>query len=124
MAHLAKRTFGTPYTLVAHGIEVHAGLSSARCAGLRAADRVLAVSSWTRQRVLDLGGIDPASVAVLPDTVDEARFTVAARPEWLAKRYNLQAGERVVLTVARLNPGEGYKGYDRIVHALPAVLCL
>jgi glycosyltransferase involved in cell wall biosynthesis len=121
VAHVVKRTCGTPYTLVAHGIEVHAGLSSARCAGLRAADRVLAVSAWTRQRVLDLGGIDPARVAVLPDTVDDARFTVDVRPAYLARRYHLQADEQVVLTVARLNPGEGYKGYDRIVQGLPTI---
>jgi glycosyltransferase involved in cell wall biosynthesis len=121
VAHWAKRVFGTSFTLVAHGIDVHSGLSHARVAALRAADRVLAVSSWTRQRVLDLGGIDPARVAVLPNTVDEARFTVGARPEKLAKRYNLQADESVVLTVARLESGEAYKGYDRIVRALPAV---
>lgn len=121
LAHLAKRAFGAPFTLVAHGIDVHDDLPPARRAALRAADRVLAVSSWTRQRVLDLGGIDPARVAVLPNTIDETRFTVGARPEKLAKRYNLRADERVVLTVARLDPGEGYKGYDRIVRALPTV---
>ena len=122
LAHWAKRAFGTPFTLVAHGIDVHEDrLSSARRAGLRAADRVVAVSSWTRQRVLAIGGIEPARVAVLPNTVDEARFTVTARPEGLARRYNLQAVEKVILTVARLDPDEGYKGYDRIVEALPAV---
>jgi glycosyltransferase involved in cell wall biosynthesis len=121
VAHVVKRLLGTPYTLVAHGIEVQPGLSSARCAALRAADRMLAVSAWTRQRVLDLGGIDPARVLVLPDTVDDARFTVASRPAGLAKRYQLHADERVVLTVARLDPGEGYKGCDRLVQALPTV---
>jgi len=39
----------------------------------------------------------------------------------LAKRYNLRASERVVLTVARLDPGEDYKGYDRILQALPSI---
>jgi len=121
LAHLAKRAFGTPFTLVAHGIDVHDGLSSARRAALCAADRVVAVSAWTRQRVLDLAGIEPARVSLLPNAVDEARFTVGVRPDKLAKRYNLRAEERVVLTVARLDAGEGYKGYDRIVQALPAV---
>jgi glycosyltransferase involved in cell wall biosynthesis len=121
VAHLAKRFFGTPYTLVAHGIEVQASLSSARRAALRAADRILAVSAWTRQRVLDLGGIDPARVVVLPDTVDDVRFTVAASPEYLATRYHLKPDEQVVPTVARLDPGEGYKGYDRMVQAMPTI---
>ncbi len=121
VAHCAKRVFRTPYTLVAHGIDVHDNLSSARHAALRAADRVIAVSTWTRQRVLDLGGIEPSRLVVLPNTVDESRFSVAPRSPGLASRYGLQADEKVVLTVARLDPGEGYKGYDRIVQALPAI---
>jgi glycosyltransferase involved in cell wall biosynthesis len=82
---------------------------------------VLAVSSWTRQRVLDLDRIKPACVSVLPNVVDETRFTVGTRTEKLMKRYALRTDERVVLTVARLDSGEAYKGYDRIVQALPAV---
>lgn len=121
VAHAAKRAFGTPYTLVAHGIDVNERLSSARRTALGAADRVIAVSAWTRQRLQDLGGIEPGRIVVVPNTVDEARFSVAARPEKLASRYNLQPGEKVVLTVARLDAREGYKGYDRIVRALPAV---
>jgi len=122
VAHWLKQLFGTPFTLVAHGTDVHDRLAPARRAGLRAADRVIAVSAWTRQRVLAIGGMDPDRVAVLPNTVDEARFTVGGKPDFLTKRYNLQAGERVILTVARLELGEGYKGYDRIVQALPAIL--
>ena len=121
LAFCIKRLFQTPYTVVAHGIDVHEGLSSARLAGVRGAERVLAVSAWTRQRVLDLGGIDPERVAILPNTMDEARFAMGLRPEYLAARYKLIAGEKVVLTVARLDPAEGYKGYDRIVEALPAI---
>jgi glycosyltransferase involved in cell wall biosynthesis len=121
VARLAKRAFGTPFTLVAHGIDVHDHLSCAKLAALRAADLILAVSSWTRERVLEVGGIDPSRVAVLPNTFDELRFTVAGKSEWLATRYNLQTGEKVLLTVARLDSGECYKGYDRIMQALPAI---
>jgi glycosyltransferase involved in cell wall biosynthesis len=120
LAHWAKRAFGTPFTLVAHGIDVHNDLSAARRRAFLSAERVVAVSEWTRRRLLDLG-IKPTHIAVLPNTVNESRFTVAARPEWLADRYNLRPGERVVLTVARLDSTEGYKGYDRIVQALVAI---
>lgn len=121
LAHAAKRAFGTPYTLVAHGVEVHEGLSPARRAGLRAADRIVAVSSWTRRRVLELG-VDPIRVNVLPNTFDDSRFTVGAKLPELVTRYNLQPDEKVVLTVVRLDGAEAYKGYDRIVQALPAVM--
>jgi glycosyltransferase involved in cell wall biosynthesis len=117
----AKRAFGTPFTLVAHGIDVHDGLSAARQAALRTADRVIAVSAWTRARVLGLGGIEPSRVAVVPNTVDADRFCVSPRPEGLAKRYGLQPGERVVLSVARLSAADGYKGHDRVILALPRI---
>lgn len=120
-AHWARLAFGTPYTVVAHGIDVHARLSRVQRAALRASCQILAVSQWTRQRLLDLGDIDPAHIAVLPNTVDEQRFSIDAAPEYLARRYALKASEKVVLTVARLERGEGYKGYDRVVRALPVV---
>jgi glycosyltransferase involved in cell wall biosynthesis len=121
VALLANRLLGTRYALVAHGIDIHPALKSDILASLRGADRIVAVSTWTRLRVLDLGGIEPEAVAILPNTFDESRFFVGPRPEYLAKRYGIRPDERVILTVARLAADERYKGYDRIVHALPSI---
>jgi glycosyltransferase involved in cell wall biosynthesis len=121
VAHLAKRLFGIPYTLSAYGIDVHAGLSGSRLNALRNADTVIAASAWCRQRLLDFAKVDPARVCVLPQTVDEARFTTGEKPQHLLARYKLRPQERVILTVARLDASEAYKGYDRVVKALPAV---
>jgi glycosyltransferase involved in cell wall biosynthesis len=121
VAQLAKRMFGTPFTLVAHGIDVHPGLPPRTLAAMRDADRLIAVSAWTRDRVLDLGGIEPRNVTILPNTVDESRFTVGPKSATLVSRYNLSPTECVILTVARLDPSERYKGYDRIIEALPAI---
>jgi glycosyltransferase involved in cell wall biosynthesis len=120
-AQLAKRFFGTRFTLVAHGIDVHQGLPARTLAALRDADRIIAVSAWTRDRVLDLGGIQPENVTLLPNTIDESRFTVGPRLESLRAKYKLKPDERVLLTVARLDHRERYKGYDRIIEALPMV---
>jgi glycosyltransferase involved in cell wall biosynthesis len=122
VAHLAKRWWRIPYILVAHGIDVHPELSAARLAALRSADQVIAVSAWTRHRVLALGGILADRVSVLPDTYDDQQFVVAKRSPSLAARYQLHANEKVILTVARLNAVEGYKGYDRILQALPEII--
>ena len=121
VAHLAKKLMGTQFTLVAHGIDVHTSLPRTTIAALRAADRVVAVSSWTRERVLALGGIEPERVKVLANTLDENRFTLGAKPRALVDRYSILPGERVVLTVARLKAEESYKGYDRLVEALPFI---
>lgn len=120
-ARWVTRAFGTPLTLVAHGVDVHDGLSTARRAALRASERILAVSSWTRQRVLDIGEVDPARVSVLPNTFDEARFEVQARSQELFRRHNIDPDEKVILTIGRLDASERYKGHDRLLQALPAV---
>jgi phosphatidyl-myo-inositol dimannoside synthase len=122
VAHLARRAAGTPFTLVAHGIDAHSDLPGVTLSALRAADRVVAVSTWTRGRVLALGGMDPEKICVLPNTMDETRFTLGPRSLALLSRYRIAPDEKVVLTVARLDMRERYKGYDRVVEALPAIL--
>ena len=122
VAHLANRVRKIPYTLVAHGIDVHSGLSPQRLIALRHADQIIAVSEWTRQRVLALRGIPGNRVHVLPNTYDDTRFVVGERPEELVRRYQLEKDEKVILTVARLDAEEAYKGYDRVLQALPELV--
>lgn len=120
-AHLAKQLFGVRYALIVHGIDVHDALPPLRRAALRAADMIIVVSAWTRQRLADRVDVSGERVEILPNTVDELRFTPAGKPQPLVERYGLAPEERVVLTVARLDPKEAYKGYDRVLQALPAV---
>lgn len=118
----AGALYGVRTTLVAHGVDVYPGLPRWRLAALRQADRLLAVSAWTRGRLLTLPGMAAKRIELLPNTFDEGRFRVGPWPAALAARLGLGAGERVILTVARLVPGEAYKGYDRLVLALPEIL--
>jgi glycosyltransferase involved in cell wall biosynthesis len=137
IAHAAQRAFSTHVTLISHGIDIHESLSKLRIAALRAADTLVAVSSWTRNRLSAIPGIEASKVFILPNTVDEERFSVGRRSRSLERRYGLRSEERVVLTVARLDPSElhgltkrdhsdvspasGYKGCDRLIEALPAI---
>jgi glycosyltransferase involved in cell wall biosynthesis len=118
-ARALRAVLGVPYVLVAHGIEVHTGLSRARRAALRQADGVWAVSTWTRQRLLDVG-VPGDRIQLVPNTVSESGFRVGPSDRGLRSRYGLQPDEKVVLTVTRLNAREGYKGYDKVLRALPA----
>jgi glycosyltransferase involved in cell wall biosynthesis len=120
-AYLAKRMFGVPYTLVAHGIDIHPQLPERTTTSIRKADRLIAVSEWTRSRLLGLGGMYHEKIEILPNTFDDVRFTPAVRPAELAERYSILPNEKVIVTVARLDSKERYKGYDRIVEALPQV---
>jgi len=112
---------GTRYALVCHGIEIRADLPPARLAALREADLLIGVSRWSRSLLAERCGIDPERVRIVPNTYDDRRFTPGPKPEALAARYGIAEDERVILTVARLDPGEGYKGYDRVLEALPAL---
>lgn len=120
VALLAKYFLRVPYVIVAHGVDMHSGLSNARKLALREAGAVWAVSRWTRDRCLQLG-LSSERVRVLSNTVDEQRFNLGHDSAALRQRYALLPGEKVLLTVARLDPGEQYKGCDTVLRAIPSL---
>ncbi len=121
-AALLKKHRNTPYILVAHGVDVHPNLSKSRLSAIRQADCILAVSEWTRQKVIALGGVDSDRIGVLPNTYDEDRFTPKAKSEELLQRYDINESDQVVLTVARIEKAEGYKGHDLVMKAVSTLL--
>ncbi len=120
IAQALRGALGTPFVLIAYGVDVNERLSAARLRALRAADSVWSISRWTTQRLL-VCGVSRSRVRQVPVTVAEDRFTLGAAPVALRARHSIRDDERVVLTVARLDAAEGYKGCDRLMQALPAV---
>jgi glycosyltransferase involved in cell wall biosynthesis len=120
-AYWLKRLTGTPYWTIAHGVEAwniqRPGLKRA----LRHADRILAVSHYTRDRLLKEQNLDPQKISLLPNTFDPTRFKIAPKSPELLERYRLRADRKIILTVARLDSSERYKGYDKILAALPLI---
>jgi len=116
-----KRLTNAPYWVVAHGIEAwHIQRPALRNALCRA-DKILAVSHYTRQRLLREQALEPSNVVVLPNTFDSERFHITDKPDYLLKRYQLRADQPVILTVARLSRKERSKGYDQVLEALPKI---
>lgn len=117
-ARTLKQFSNIPYWIVAHGIEAwnidRPGLQGA----LHDADRILAVSHYTRDRLLEEQSLDPEQVVVLPNTFESDRFQIGEKPVHLLKRYNLQPDQPIILTVCRLAAQERYKGYDQVLRAL------
>lgn len=103
-----------------HGTEAWQPAGFAVRQGLGAAQLVTSVSRYTRRRLLAWADIRPETVRVLPNTF-AADFAPASRSEDLAARHRLE-GKRVVLTVGRLAASERYKGHDRVISAMRAVL--
>ncbi|MDJ1180662.1 glycosyltransferase [Roseofilum sp. BLCC_M91] len=116
--HWIKRWLGIPYWVVAHGTEVwdiaEIGLQRALCH----ADRVVAVSQYTRSRLLLEQKLKPAQVVVLPNTFDHRRFEIKPKPKYLLERYGLSPEQPVILTVSRLGRSARYKGYGILLDAL------
>ncbi len=112
-----------PLWVQVHGIEAWQPRGALYRRGLAAAVLVTSVSRYTRARVLAWADLAPHALRVLPNTVDD-RYQpqpTAQKPRELARRHGLE-GRRILLTVGRLSAAERYKGHDRLIAALPAIL--
>ncbi len=122
VARWLKLISGCCYAAVAHGVDVW-GLKDRQLRhALRCADRLIAVSHYTRDRMIDELSLAQEKVGLLPNTVDPAAFEPAPKPHFLLQRFGLAADQPVILTVARLDSQESYKGYDQVLRALPKIL--
>jgi phosphatidylinositol alpha-1,6-mannosyltransferase len=116
-----RRSLDIPYVVLTYGVEVDSHLTPWRMRALRSAEAVWAISRWTAAKVRAAGVADER-VSILPVTLREDAFDIGPPSPELRTRHRLAPNERVILTVARLDPGERYKGYDNVLRALPRVL--
>lgn len=99
-----------------HGTEVWSRLSRAHLVPLENSDAIFCVSRDTRQRLIEQANKLHERAIVVSNTFGAKFFPgdrILAR-----KRFNL-TNEYVILTVARLPAGDGYKGHDRVIKLLP-----
>lgn len=120
-ARWVKRLAGVPYWAIAHGVEAWGIQKPSTQAALGDADRILAVSNYTRDRLLKEQPLDPKKVALQFNTFDASRFAVKPKPTHLLNRYQLEPDQPVILTVNRLSASETYRGYDKVLEALPTI---
>jgi glycosyltransferase involved in cell wall biosynthesis len=120
-AYWLKHWLGIPYWTIAHGIEAWDIQRPALKKALHYADRILAVSNYTRDRLIQEQHLDPDKISILPNTFDPDRFAIAPKPHYLLKRHNLTPDQPIILTVSRLSRSEPYKGYNRILESLPQI---
>lgn len=115
---LMRAVTGAPYAGVLHGIEAWRIRSRSRIGALRTADRLLAVSHFTRDQVIREHGVPAERVSVFPNTFDDARFHPGPKPVHLLQKYGLRPDQPVLLTVSRLALSERYKGHWQVLMAL------
>ncbi|MEB3278112.1 MAG: glycosyltransferase family 4 protein [Lyngbya sp.] len=116
------RLIGIPYWIIAHGDEVWNLQHPRRQKALQQANLVIAVSHYTRDRLLTEQSLVPSQVRVLANTFEANRFKIAPKPSHLLQRYGLSPDQPIILTVSRLGQTAApYKGYYQILQALVQV---
>lgn len=123
LGYLLYRLTGIKYAVVIYGIEIWGELGFFQKRALASADRIIAISRYTRDRLLEKnGGIDPKKVSIVSCTFEEDKFSPGAKPSYLLSRHQLTHQHRILLTVGRLAEQEMYKGYDQVLRALPSLI--
>lgn len=122
LAAWINRLLGIPYWIIAYGIEVWDEHGRQQAKNLRRASRILAISNFTRDRLVQDQGLDRSKIVILPVSFDPDRFRPAPKDLSLLAELEIDPGRRIILTICRLADAERYKGYDQILEAMPAIL--
>jgi phosphatidyl-myo-inositol dimannoside synthase len=121
VALLLHRLLGIPYWIFAYGLDVWDVTDPLKIHGLQGADKIISGSQYTRNRLIQEQNLSFDKIPLLPVTFDASRFEIAQKPAYLLDRYGLSADRPIILTVTRLVGAHRYKGYDRILAALPQI---
>ena len=110
--------------LITHGIEVWDKLSSIKKKLLDDIDEIITVSNYTRSRIIETQKINTGKIKILSNTIDPYYQLPVhyQKPDYLLQRYGIEKGNKIITTVCRLSSQEKYKGYDKVIETLPAVL--
>jgi phosphatidylinositol alpha-1,6-mannosyltransferase len=112
------RLASLPVIIYAHGEELttwgHGRKYKAMRFALRHADRIIANSEHTRDKLLGMG-IPPSSVVVIHPGVDVSVFRPGLNVSGLRESLDIAPDEKLVLSVGRLSRR---KGFDQVIRAV------
>lgn len=110
----------TKLVLIAHGIEAWEKFSSAKRRMLVNCDKILAVSWFTKNSLIDVNNIPANKIAVLNNCLDPflQEPVKGKKDENLLRRYRINKDDKILLTLTRLASKERYKGYDQVIESL------
>lgn len=109
--------------LIAHGIEVWRKLPAWKKKMLHKCDLILPVSHFTKDRMIELYGLPEEKFSVFNNCLEPflEKPLMPGRNKSVMKRYGLNENDRVLLTVSRMADSEQYKGYDKVMMAMPVL---
>lgn len=114
----------TKLVLIAHGIEVWDPLPGWKKYMLSKFDLFLPVSHFTMNKMVSLHGLPANKFSVFNNCLEPFLEKPLSRGKnaALLERYGLRKEDRILLTVSRMADSEQYKGYDRVLLALPELI--
>ncbi len=121
IAHLINCILGTPYWVFVYGVDAWNIKSLLKQRSLRASDKIISISEYTRRQLIEAQGIRAEDILLLPVSFDIDKFQLNSKPQYLLDRHNLKESQPIILTVARLDSEERCKGYDQILKVLPKI---
>jgi phosphatidyl-myo-inositol dimannoside synthase len=115
------KLFNKNYIVFTHGTDVWNLESVIKIKCFEKAKFVVTVSNFTKSKIIEqIPGIEPR-IYLLPNTVNENRFHFKEKSKNLIRKHKLE-GKKIIFTLARLSKLEEYKGYDKVIRAIPKVL--
>ena len=110
--------------LIVHGIEVWRPIAAWKKYLLRKIDLFLPVSHFTKDKMKALYGLAEEKFSVMNNCLDPflEKPLQKGKPGYLMERYGLTPENQILLTVSRMADTEQYKGYDRVLEALPGLI--
>lgn len=110
------------FIIITHGVEAWNIKSHFQLNALKKAKLVIAVSMYTRDKILKQLPDINEKIFILANSVDEQKFFIKEKSEYLIGKHKL-FNSKIILTVSRLSSAEvGFKGYDRIIESLQMIL--
>jgi glycosyltransferase involved in cell wall biosynthesis len=110
----------TKLVLYAHGIEVWGPLASIRKKMLHKCDMVLAVSHFTKEKMMQQYNLNGDKINVINNCIDPYLPLPASeeKDEALLQEYGFSKNDTILMTLTRLSSKELYKGYDHVLISL------
>ena len=114
----------TKIIVYAHGIELWREIPKWKKKFLQESIEIWAVSKYTSNTLTTMHQISSKKIKIVNNCLDPY-FKLPddfEKPTALLSRYHLNATQPILFTLTRLSSQETYKGYDRVLSSMPALL--
>lgn len=114
----------TQLILIAHGVEAWRPLPFYKRICLGCCHTILAVSQFTKEKIVSLHGFDSERILIFPNTLNPSfqNAIQSANPNAVFKKHQLTRTDKILFTLCRLSAVEKQKGYETVIRILPKLV--